>query len=82
MDGFEMCTPPMPISVKYSKNASDLSLSARDVIKAKIRLVSVAPAPRVLVCVRKNTKVFKKGMLSLDFFGLGLDQVWTLHAKY
>ena len=47
-----------------------LSLSARDVIKAKIRLVSVAPAPRVLVCVRKNTKVFKKGMLSLDFGGV------------
>jgi len=27
--------------------------------------------------VRKNTKVFKKGMLSLDFFGLSLDLVWT-----
>ena len=31
---------------------------------------------RVLPCVRKSIKVFKKGMLSLDFCQ-GLDQVWT-----
>ena len=29
------------------------------------------------VCVRKSIKVLKKGMLSLDFFGLSLDLVWT-----
>ena len=50
-----------------------LALSAWDVFKAKIRLVSVAPVLRVLLCVRKSLKVFKKGMLSLDFSGLGLD---------
>ena len=54
-----------------------LALSARDVFKAKIRLGSVASVLRVPPCVRKSIKVFKKGMLSLDFCGQGLDQVWT-----
>jgi hypothetical protein len=53
-----------------------LVLSAQDIFKAKIRLVSVAPLPRVLLCVRKMLKVFKKGMLSLDLIwtksGLGM----------
>ena len=35
----------------------------------------------IILCVRKNTKVFKKSMLSLDLVwfksGLSLDLVWT-----
>jgi hypothetical protein len=50
-----------------------LALSAWDVFKAKIRLVSVASVLRVHHLCAKSTKVFKKGMLSLDFSGLGLD---------
>jgi hypothetical protein len=34
--------------------------------------VGHAGSPFVFLCA-KSTKVFKKGMLSLDFFGLGLD---------
>ena len=58
-----------------------LALSAWDVFKAKIRLVSVVPVLRVLVLCAKSLKVFKKGMLSLDS---GLDKsghVWTSHVK-
>ena len=42
-------------------------------LNAKARQVSVAADMLDLPCVRKSTKVFKKGMLSLDFCGPGLD---------
>jgi hypothetical protein len=43
-------------------------------LTAKTRAVAAAADMRLLsLCVRKSIKVFKKGMLSLDFYGSGLD---------
>ena len=58
-----------------------LALSARDVLKAKIWQVSVAPVPRVLPLCAKSLKVFKKKHvkpgLGMVMSGLSLDKVWT-----
>ena len=55
----------------------ELALSARDVVKAKIWRVAAVSVLRVLPLCAKKSKVFKKGMLSLDLSGSGLDLVWT-----
>jgi hypothetical protein len=45
-------------------------------VGSAVSIGSAGLVMRVLLCVRKSLKVFKKGMLSLDLSGLGLDLVW------